>query len=373
MAADYYKVLGISRTATPEEIKKAFRTLAHEHHPDKKGGNATKFKEINEAYQVLSNPEKRSQYDQFGSTHEQAGRQGGFNWQNMGGQPFGQGGASANFDFGDLGDILGDMFGFGAQQRAHASGSRGSDIETTVTIRFEESYTGVQKDISLYVLTKCKHCSGTGNDPTAKVTTCTKCNGKGSINAIRNTMFGAMRTETICPECNGEGKKSSKKCTVCGGSTVTKEQQHSKVTIPAGIADGQSLRLSGKGEAGRNGGPAGDLYLRVHVSTDKRFERHEDTVNSREEVPLSVLISGGSITAATVTGSVKLKIPAGTKSGTSFVLASKGFERLSHRGRGDQLVIVHAQVPTKLTNKQKKLLEEFEQETLKSGTGKNWW
>lgn len=367
MAKDYYAILGVDRTATDVDIKKAFRKLAHEHHPDKKSGNETKFKEINEAYQVLGNVEKRKHYDRFGSTYDGA-RAGGFNWQdiNQGGGPFGgfEGfSQTQSFDFGDLGDVLGSMFGFGGQSGARTSqAARGSDVETRVHITFEEAYYGTDKQIALTLLQSCAHCSGSGNDPGSKITTCANCKGSGTVIHTQATFLGSIRAQSICSQCRGTGKRADKQCAICHGSTVTKQQQNITVHLPAGIDDTRSIRLSGKGEAGAHNGPSGDLYIRVSVATHSHFERDGYDIKSRENVPLSTLVLGGNVSVRTVAGDVKLKIPAHTESGTQFALRGKGFERLSGRGRGDQFVTVHAHVPKKINYRQKKLLEDFEQD-----------
>lgn len=377
MAKDYYQVLGVTRTASDAEIKKAFRKLAHEHHPDKAHGNEQKFKELNEAYQVLSNPEKRKRYDQFGAGFEQAGGSGGFSWQSTGGNPFGgfeNFGQNAQFDFGDLGDILGGMFGF--EQRSGGRGSRvrrGNDIETTITISFEDSYFGIEKEIELPMHLTCEHCSGSGNEPGAKVTTCTTCKGSGHITQVRNTMLGAMQTQTLCSVCEGVGSRADKKCTSCKGATLLRANQRIKVGIPAGIDATKSIRLAGKGEAGPHKGPRGDLYIKLRITDHPHFTRDGYDVRSTERVPYSILVNGGSVNVATPSGEVKLKIPTATESGKTFILKDKGFERLSGRGRGDQLVTVQAYVPRNLNSEQKKLLDAFEK-ALESRSGKkNWW
>lgn len=367
MPKDYYSILGIERSASDVDIKKAFRKLAHEYHPDKKSGNETKFKEINEAYQVLSNAEKRKQYDRFGSTSDNA-RGGGFNWQdiNQGGGPFGgyEGFSQAqSFDFGDLGDVLGSMFGFGGQQGGRTSqAGRGADVETRVHISFDEAYFGTDQQMTLSLLRSCLHCGGSGNDLGSKITTCSNCKGSGTVTHTQATFLGSIRAQSICSQCRGTGKRAERQCGVCHGSTVTKQQQNIIVHVPAGIDDTRSIRLSGKGEAGAHNGPAGDLYIRVTVASHPYFEREGYDIKSRENIPLSTLVMGGSVSVRTPTGNVKLKVPSHTQSGTQFALRGKGFERLSGKGRGDQYVTVHAYVPKKINSRQRKLLEDFEQE-----------
>ena len=377
MAKDYYAILGVDRTATEADIKKAFRKLAHEHHPDKGNGGDAKFKEANEAYQVLGNKEKRKQYDQFGANFDQAGAQG-FSWQDFsrGANPnsgFGNFSQGQQYDFGDLGDVLGDMFGFGGQRtRGGSRAVRGNDVETTVSISFDDAYNGAEKKINLSIIATCDTCSGSGNDPSATVVTCTHCNGSGTITAVKNTFLGAIRTQASCSHCNGTGKHADKKCTACDGATVKNKRSTFSINIPAGIDEEKAIRLSGKGEAGMRGGPSGDLYVHVKIDDHPLFKRDSYNIQNRENLPLSMLISGGTAQVETPTGKAKLKIPAHTASGTKFILRNKGFERLAGRGRGDQEVTVHASVPGKLTAKQKALLEEFEK-SLDSEGSKRWW
>ncbi|MBI4128856.1 MAG: molecular chaperone DnaJ [Parcubacteria group bacterium] len=367
MSKDYYAILGVPRSASETEIKSAFRKLAHEYHPDK-GGSETKFKEINEAYQVLSNREKRRTYDQFGATSEQGGGQpfGGFSWKDMGaGNQFGGFGdftQAQQFDFGDLGDILGDMFGVGRERTSpRARQRRGNDIETTVAISFDESYFGAEKEISLNAAHPCDACRGTGHDPDATVTTCNTCKGSGVVSTVRTSFIGSIQTQAVCRQCEGTGKRVSKKCSACRGASLRNRQTTIGIKIPAGIDESRTIRLTGKGEAGAFGGSSGDLYLHVHIGTHPLFTRHDYDIKSSEEVPLSILISGGSVSVHTPTGPVQLKIPAHTKSGTNFILRDKGFEKLTGRGRGNQIVTVHTAVPSHLTPKQRKKLLEFEE------------
>ncbi len=364
MAKDYYSILGVPRTASEVDIKNAFRRLAHEHHPDK-GGSEPKFKEINEAYQVLGNKDRRHQYDQFGTAFDQRAGASGFAWQDINqGSPFGgfgDFGTAQQFDFGDLGDVLGDMFGFGTARTARGRRAvQGNDVETTLSLSFDESYFGTEKELNLSLQIACDVCRGSGNDPSAKISTCSQCRGTGTMTATRTSFIGSIRTQIACAHCNGTGKRADKKCTGCGGATVRNKRVSLHVKIPAGIDDSRTIRLTGKGEAGLFGGPAGDLYVRVRVGEHPLFTRDGYHIKSKEEVPLSILIAGGTIAAATPTGPVKLKIPGHTKSGTSFILRNKGFEKLTGRGRGDQYVTVHVAVPTKLTSNQRKLLADFE-------------
>lgn len=363
MGKDYYKILGVDKGASQDDIKKMFRELAHKHHPDK-GGNEEKFKEINEAYQVLGDPKKRSQYDQFGSAFEHAQAGGGFHgfegFRDF--SNFAQG-----FNVNDLGDIFGgfgDIFGFSAKggQGRSARARRGNDIEMELSIDFKEAVFGVEKEINLGKRARCNRCEGSGAEPGAKVETCKACGGKGVVTRTQRTFFGQMQVQTACPECGGEGKIASQKCSKCGGSGAMKEISNIKVRVPSGIDNGQSIRLSGQGEAGEKGGPAGDLYLRIRVRPDKRFERDGFNILSKANIGFAPAALGGKIEVETVDGPVKMKIPEGTQSGTIFKLKGRGVPRLRGNGRGDHLVEVIVNTPTRLSKKQKDLLEELGKE-----------
>ncbi len=370
MAKDYYATLGVSKGATADEIKKAYRTLAHQHHPDKSGGDEAKFKEINEAYQVLGNVEKRKQYDQFGSTFDQAGGGaggfGGFSWDDFaragGAGPFG-GSRQQNveFDFGDLGDVFGDLFGFGraAGGRRSRRTTGGGDIQSEMELGFREAVFGVEKVVELYKNVVCPHCSGNGAEPGTKITTCKTCGGSGQVEQIQRTILGAMRSVGVCPECRGEGKIASQRCKTCRGDGRVRETEKIKVKIPAGISDGETIRLAGKGEAGSRGAAAGDLYITLRVAPDPGFKRKNDNILSDISVSFSQAALGSKIAVSTLDGEVMLKIPAGTQSGKVFKLSDRGVPHLRARGRGDHLVTVTVETPTSLSKKQKKLLEEL--------------
>lgn len=373
MAKDYYNILGVAKGASAEDIKKAYRKLAHQHHPDKSGGDETKFKEINEAYQVLGNTEKRQQYDQYGQTFEQAQRQGGFggggfSWEDIargaggGAGPFGGAGQQgAEFDFGNLGDIFGDLFGFGGSSRS-ARGRQartGQDIETAMEIDFREAVFGADKIIELYKNVICPHCAGNGAEPGTKITTCKTCGGSGQVVRIQRTILGNMQSVGVCPECHGEGKIASKKCPECHGQGRVKTTETIKVKIPAGISEGQTIRLSGKGEAGLHGAPPGDLYINLRVKADPDFTRESDNILSNVEISFSQAALGDKIPVLTLDGEVMLKIPAGIQSGKVLRLENKGVPHLNSRGRGDHLVTIKVITPTHLSRKQKELLEEL--------------
>ena len=354
MSKDYYEILGVAKTATEEEIKKAFRKKAHQHHPDKDGGDEAMFKEINEAYQVLGNKDKRSQYDRFGSAYSnQAGGGGYGGFEGFGGQGF-------NINMDDLGDLFGgfgDMFGFGGgkQKRSH----RGADLEVGITIPFMEAVFGVEKEISFAKLISCKSCSGSGAEAGSSPETCKTCNGQGRVNQIQQTMFGRVQMQTACPQCHGEGKIISKPCKACNGSGQTRETVTMKVKVPGGISNGEMIRMSGQGEAGEKGAQSGDLYIKVHVIADKRFNRQGDDIISKIEISFPDAALGTKIDIETVDGPVTLKIPEGTQSGKVFMLKDKGVPKLRGRGRGDHLVEVIVKTPTDLSRKQKQLLEEL--------------
>jgi molecular chaperone DnaJ len=366
MGKDYYKILGTEKNASPDEIKAAFRRLAMEHHPDR-GGNPEKFKEINEAYQVLSNPEKRSQYDQFGTTYE--GMAGGpFRWEDM----------SSNFDFGNLGDIFGDFFSaqggpasgwgddvFGARRTSRGRGTRarrGKDIQMDLTVDFLESIFGAEKEISLYKDMLCAACGGEGAAAGSKKVSCKTCGGTGQIVKQSRILFGTFQSVAPCPDCGGAGQRAEKNCPECGGAGAVKGEETLLVKIPAGISDGEAIRLSGKGEAGRHGAPAGDLYVRINVRPDKRFEREGFDILNEKEITFSQAALGTAVEIETVDGAVELKIPAGIQSGEVIRLRNKGVPHLGGSGRGDHLVTIIVKTPRKLSKRAKRLLEELEEE-----------
>lgn len=360
MSKDYYNILGVEKNASPDEIKHAFRKKAHEHHPDK-GGNAEKFKEFNEAYQVLGNAEKRKQYDQFGSAF-QNGQAGGANWGGFG-QGFGgfnQGGM--NFDMDDLGEMFGgfgDIFGFGGGRQNARRQTKGRDMEMSLTLDFMEAAFGTEKEISFTKNIVCGHCHGEGGEPGAKVETCQTCNGSGRVSGVQRTILGNIQTQTVCPACQGEGKIHSQKCTKCHGQGIVRETVKLKVRVPAGVNDNESIRLSGQGEAGQKGAASGDLYLRLRVLQHKKLVREGYDIKSEATISVGQAALGDKIDVETIHGSVKLKIPEGTQSGTIFRLKGKGVTKLHNRGIGDQLVRVVVKIPAGLNKKQKQLLEEL--------------
>jgi molecular chaperone DnaJ len=370
MPKDYYQILGLGKGASQEEIKTAFRKLAHQHHPDKKGGDVEKFKEINEAYQVLSNAEKRQQYDQFGTTFDGAqgfgGGAGGFNWQDFARQQ-GGGQGGVHFDFGDfdLGDIFGQAFGFGGggrRRRQQHGPQRGADIQTILSLSFEDAVKGTKAKVQLTRTERCAHCSGNGAEPGTALRTCTACNGAGEQVQAQKTPFGTFQTRTTCRECLGEGKSFEKPCAQCRGRGQQDMLRELEINVPAGIDQGEAIRLSGEGHAGLKGGPAGDLYLQVKIEPSKIFAREGYDILSKTVISFPTAVLGGKVPVQTLDGPVDLKIPAGTQGGTVLKLKGKGVQRLHGRGRGDHLVEVEIKTPVSVSRHARKLLEELEGE-----------
>ncbi|MBQ5673092.1 MAG: molecular chaperone DnaJ [Phascolarctobacterium sp.] len=355
---DYYEVLGVSKTATQDELKKAYRKLARKYHPDLNKDNeeaAEKFKECNEAYSVLSDDQKRAQYDQFGHAAFENGGMGG-------GGGFGGAGGFGGFGGSGMEDIF-DMF-FGGQggrggSRAKSGPQRGADLRFDLEITFEEAAFGLEKEINLYRDETCDHCHGEGAEPGSKVESCPECNGTGYVRFTQNTMFGQMVNERPCSRCKGEGKIISEPCKECRGKGTVKRNKKLKVKIPAGVDNGSRLRVSGEGEAGAKGGPNGDLYVYLYVKPHKFFERDGTTVLC--EVPINIVQAtlGADIKVPTLDGQVTMKVPEGTQPGKVLRLKGKGIPSLRGGSRGDQLVRIKVVVPTKLSDKQKDALRKF--------------
>lgn len=354
---DYYEVLGVSKSASADEIKKAFRKQAVQHHPDKEGGDETKFKEINEAYEVLKDQQKRQRYDQFG--HAGVGGNGG---SGGAGNPFGGfggfNGQNINFDFGDggLGDIFGQFFGGGGggQQRPR----RGRDVESTVTLSFDEAIFGVDHTVELNMDDECSHCKGKTVEPGYEMKTCGTCNGSGQQVRVVNSIFGQIQQATTCTTCRGRGKVPEKVCTVCHGKGTERREQEVTVKIPAGIDDGATIRLRERGEAIGDGG-RGDLYIHIRVKAHKKFTREGDIILSEEHIDMVNAALGTEIDVETVDGTVRMKVPAGTQSGTDFKLSGHGVPHMQRDSRGPHIVTIHVDTPTKLSKQQKELLEQF--------------
>lgn len=361
---DYYEVLGVTKNASADEIKKAFRRLAVEHHPDR-GGDEAKFKEINEAYEVLKDSSKRQRYDQFG--HAGVGGAG------AGGNPFGGFGGGqqeVHFDFGDLGlgDILGSFFGGqgfggpGAQRRQ----ARGRDVEVEVVISFEEAVFGTETEISLNLDDTCSHCGGTTVEPGHEMISCDRCKGSGQIMNVTRTIFGNIQQATTCPKCRGKGKMPEKECSVCDGKGTERKNQKTKLKIPPGIDDGATIRLKERGEAVANG-PKGDLYVNIRVKPHKKFTREGNLILSQQNIAMADAALGTEIDVETVDGKVRMKVPAGTQSGTDFKLSSHGVPNLQGSGRGAHIVTIIVDTPKKLSKEQSDLLRKFKNTAGKKG------
>lgn len=351
---DYYEVLGVGKTASADEIKKAFRKAAVKHHPDKESGDETKFKEINEAYEVLKDQQKRQRYDQFGHAGV-----GGASGGGAGGNPFeGFGGQNVHFDFGDggLGDIFGQFFGGG--QQSQRGPKRGRDVETSITLSFEQAVFGDEREIELDLDSECTHCKGTTVEPGYSMKVCDTCKGAGQQVRVMNTIFGQMQQAVTCETCHGAGKVPEKVCTVCHGKGTERRKQTITLKTPAGIDDGATIRLKERGEA-IGGGSHGDLYVHIRVKAHKKFTREGDIILSEEHVSMVDAALGTEIDVDTVDGKVRMKVPAGTQSGTDFKLSKHGVPHLRSESRGSHIVSIVVDTPTKLSKKQKELLEQF--------------
>ncbi|HEY4505412.1 MAG TPA: molecular chaperone DnaJ [Candidatus Paceibacterota bacterium] len=358
MAKDYYNILGVDKRANKDDIKKAFRTLAHKYHPDKKTGDDAKFKEINEAYSILSDDQKRAQYDQFGSA---GGNSGGFGRQGQSGgfegfdfSQFTQGGNGFEFDFGDL---FGNAFGGG---RGRAQAKRGRDISIDIELSFEDSIFGTERTVLLNKVSKCEICAGSGAEKGSETITCHTCNGKGQIREMKRTFFGQFETTTTCETCLGKGKIPREKCHACHGQGVLKKESEIKVKIPAGIDNGEMIRLSGGGEAVA-GGQTGDLYIKIYVKKHPTFRKDDHNLLTDLNVKLTDALLGGEVTLVTLDGAIKVKIPEGVTH--SEVLRIKGRGVPNERGsRGDILIKLHIAIPKRLSKDAKKVIESLKKE-----------
>ena len=352
---DYYEVLGISKTADDAEIKKAYRVLAKKYHPDMNPGDAEaekKFKEASEAYAVLSDPEKRRQYDQFGHAAFEGGGAGGF-----GGFDFN------SADFGDIfGDIFGDFFGGGRRRGANNGPMKGANIRTSVRITFEEAVFGVSKEIELTLKDECATCHGTGAKPGTSPETCTKCGGKGQVVFTQQSLFGTVQNVQTCPDCGGSGKIIKEKCTSCRGTGYTSSRKKIQVSIPAGIDNGQSIRIRDKGEPGTNGGPRGDLLVEVNVARHPIFQRQDVHIFSTAPISFAQAALGGDVRIKTVDGDVIYTVKPGTQTDTKIRLKGKGVPSLRNSNvRGDHYVTLVVQTPTRLNEKAKEALRAFDE------------
>ena len=355
---DYYEVLGVSKNATADEIKHAYRKVAKKYHPDMNPGDKNaeeKFKEASEAYEVLSDPEKKARYDQFGHA---AFEQGGGGAGGFGGFDFGSG------DMGDIfGDIFGDFFGGGSRSNARRNGPRqGANLRAAVRITFDEAIRGVDKELEITLKEKCNTCGGTGAKPGTSPETCSKCNGTGQVVYTQQSMFGMVRNVQPCPDCNGTGQVIRYKCPDCSGTGYIKVRKKIKVPIPAGIDNGQSVRIREKGEPGINGGPRGDLLVNVNVSRHPKFQRQEYDIFSTEPITFAQAALGATIKIDTVDGPMEYTIKPGTQTDTKIRLKNKGVPSLRNKNlRGNHFVSLVVQVPERMTEAQKEALRRFQE------------
>lgn len=354
---DYYEILGLGKSASADEIKKAFRKAAVEHHPDR-GGDEAKFKELNEAYEVLKDPAKKQRYDQFG--HAGVGGNGGGGGGYGGFEGFGGQGQNVNFDFGDLGlgDIFSSFFGGHAGGGQSQRQSRGRDMESRIDISFEEAIFGTDSKLSLHMEDTCEHCKGETVEPGHQLKTCETCKGSGQVVTVSRTIFGNIQQAAICPTCKGRGKVPEKVCSVCRGKGTQVKKQDIELKIPAGIDDGATIRLREHGEAIANG-PKGDLYVNIRVKPHKKFTREGDLILSDEHVSMVEAALGAQIEVETVDGPIRMKVPAGTQSGSDFKLSNHGVPHLKGSTRGAQIITILVDTPTKLSKKQQELLQQF--------------
>ena len=364
---DYYEVLGVGKNATDEELKKAFRKLAKQYHPDANPDNKEeaerKFKEVNEAYEVLSDKQKRQMYDQFGFNGPQgfnSGGQGG-GYYSYGSGFDGFGGFSDFGDFGDLGDIFSSFFGGGATRSRSSNGvRRGADLKVAIEITFEEAYLGVEKEISINRNEKCVECNGTGATRGTSPEKCSVCNGTGRIKQVVTTPFGQMATQKTCNTCGGTGKVIKQPCEHCHGKGIIKKTVKLKVKIPEGIDDGQTVVLKGEGEIGSNGGPKGDLYIVVRIKRHSIYTRKAEHVLCDIPITITGAALGTEIEVPMVDGTKEIyRIPEGTQTGTKFTIKGKGFKSVNGNWRGDFVFTVIVQTPKKLTKEQRVLLTEL--------------
>jgi molecular chaperone DnaJ len=351
MATDYYEVLGVARGADENEIKRAYRLLARKHHPDVNEDKAAaehKFKEINEAYEVLSDPQKRANYDRFGHAGADGAGFGGF------------GGTTGAEGFGDIFDMFFGAARGGAAQAPRRNGpARGSDMRYDVEITLEEAFAGAQREIAFNHLMACQTCKGSGAEPGTLISACDRCSGTGVMRQVRQTPLGQFVTQTTCSKCGGDGQMIPSPCQVCRGRGRIESEKRLTVKIPAGVDDGSRIRISGNGEAGARGGPDGDLYVYLSVKRHERYRR--DGMDLYLDVPISFANAalGGEIEVASMEGPVPLTLQPGTQSGSTYRLRGRGMPSIRGSSRGDQLVTVHVVVPTKLTKRERELLEAF--------------
>lgn len=356
MTDDYYELLGVSRDASDAEIKSAYKKAARKYHPDNKdSGNEETFKKVGEAYAVLSDPQRKTIYDQYGAE----GLKGG-------GAGFGGfGGGAAGFE--DLGDIFSSFFGEGfggpfggGRRRSQNAPQRGQDHRLDIEIELSEAVTGKKKTIKINPLITCTACNGKGAEKESDITTCTTCNGSGEVTSVQNTILGQIRQTHVCPTCSGSGKMIKNPCKKCKGKGQVRENKEVEITVPAGIRDGTHLRLNEMGDAGKNGGPAGDIYLVINVNEDKKFHREDDDIYSQIELGFPEASLGTKVNVDTVHGQVELKVKSGTQSGQIYKLKGEGMPKMNNPARkGDHFVNVVVNTPEKLSGEEKKLLEKL--------------
>ena len=362
---DYYEVLGVDRNADDATLKKAYRKLAKKYHPDMNPGDKeaeAKFKEATEAYGVLSDPDKRRQYDQFGHAA----------FENGGGGAGGFGGFDFSGDMGDIfGDIFGDLFGGGGRRRANNGPMKGANLRAAVNIMFQEAITGCEKELEITLKDPCTKCNGTGAKPGTSPETCPKCNGSGQVVMTQQSMFGMVRNVTVCPDCQVTGKIIREECPDCRGTGFTSSRKKIQVSVPAGIDDGQSIRSRDKGEPGTNGGPRGDLLVEVRVARHAIFQREDMNIFSTADISFAQAALGGTIRIPTVDGDVEYEVKPGTQPNTRIRLKGKGVPSLRNRNvRGDHYVTLNLKVPTSLSNESKEALRKFDETLGGSGTKK---
>jgi molecular chaperone DnaJ len=353
MAEDYYKILGLEKTATEAEIKRAYRKLAHQYHPDKGGGDAEKFKEVSQAYQVLSDPEKRKQYDQFGHTFDYESQASGTGEEGFDYSGFGFGGQQGvEFDFSNLGDIFDVFFGGGVGVREE----HGRDIERRVTIDFIEAVKGADLPIELEKNVLCERCKGTRVEPGSKINTCPTCQGKGKVETVQSTILGHFKRAKLCDKCEGTGQIPERLCGQCQGKGIERKKISLTVKIPAGVREDMTIRVPGAGDTIKSGS-SGDLYLIINIKKHPQFSRHGDDIYIEQEIKFSQAALGDKIAVPTVEGEKELHIPAGTQSGDELRLKNMGFPRLNFFGKGDEIIKIKVDIPKKLTHEQREIIE----------------
>ena len=352
---DYYEVLGVSRGASEDEIKKAYKKMARKYHPDLNPGDKTaeeKFKEVNEAYEVLSDADKKARYDQYGHAGVDP---------NFGAGGFG-GGFDGSFDFGDLGDIFGSFFGggFGGGRRTNPNApQRGESIRMSIAISFEEAAFGCEKAVTVERYETCDTCHGNGCAPGTSPEVCPDCHGTGTVQVRRQTPMGVFATSSPCPKCGGKGRIIHQPCKDCRGSGMVRKKKTIQASIPAGIDNGQTISIRGQGNAGKNGGPAGDLLITLTVRPHELFRREGTSVLCEAPITFTQAVLGAELEIPTIDGKVKYTLPEGTQSGTTFRLKGKGIPSINGRGRGDQYVTVYIETPKNLNKEQKEALKKF--------------